>query len=127
MARNNEYMKNLDKFIGNKIYELRLSRSLSRQKLADMIDVTHQQLQKYEKGINRLSVGRLILVAQVFKVFPSYFFEGFDEKLTSFEANTQKQRSCLDLTRDFMRIANPDQQEIVKKLAHILVKTTKVA
>ena len=46
----NSSLEEIDKFIGNKIYSLRLAKGLSRQQLSKVIGVTHQQLQKYEKG-----------------------------------------------------------------------------
>ena len=49
MARKNDYIQEVDKFIGGKIYSLRLAKGLSRQQLSKVIGVTHQQLQKYEK------------------------------------------------------------------------------
>ena len=64
MARKNEYIQEVDQFVGSKIYSLRLAKGLSRQQLAEVIEVTHQQLQKYEKGINRISIGRILLNSQ---------------------------------------------------------------
>ena len=49
---------------------------LTQQQLADLIGVTYQQAHKYEKGINRVSAGRLYDVAQVLGVSISYFYEG---------------------------------------------------
>jgi transcriptional regulator with XRE-family HTH domain len=61
MARKNQYIKQVDQLIGGKISSLRLAKDYTRRQLADLIEVTHQQLQKYEKGINRISTGRLML------------------------------------------------------------------
>ena len=46
MGRKNSYLDEIDKFIGNRIYSLRLAKGLSRQQLSKVIGVTHQQLQK---------------------------------------------------------------------------------
>ena len=78
MARKNDYIQEVDKFIGGKIYSLRLAKGLSRQQLSKVIGVTHQQLQKYEKGTNRISVGRLVLIAKALSKEISYFYEGLD-------------------------------------------------
>jgi len=59
MGRKNSYLDEIDKFIGNKIYSLRLAKGLPRQELSKVIGVTHQQLQKYENGSNRVSASRL--------------------------------------------------------------------
>ena len=49
---------------------------LSQSKLADSLDVTFQQVQKYEKGANRIGASRLQQLARVLEVPPSFFFEG---------------------------------------------------
>jgi transcriptional regulator with XRE-family HTH domain len=54
MGRKNSYLDKIDKFIGQKIYSLRLAKGLSREQLSKVIGVTHQQLQKYENGTNRV-------------------------------------------------------------------------
>ena len=48
MARKNDYIVEVDKYIGGKIYSLRLAQGFSRQQLSQIIGVTHQQLQKYD-------------------------------------------------------------------------------
>ena len=53
MGRKNSYLEQIDKFIGHKIYSLRLEKGLSREQLSQVIGVTHQQLQKYETGANK--------------------------------------------------------------------------
>ena len=51
---------------------------LTQQQLADLIGVTYQQAHKYERGINRISAGRLYEIAQVLSVPIGYFFDGLD-------------------------------------------------
>ena len=70
----NKKANSIDKFIGKKVSELRLAAKMSRQELGNKIEVTHQQCQKYELGINRISASRLALVAKVFKKPIGYFF-----------------------------------------------------
>ena len=76
MARKNDYIVEVDKYIGERIYSLRLAQGFSRQQLSQIIGVTHQQLQKYEKGSNRISVGRLVLISKALDKNISYFYEG---------------------------------------------------
>ncbi len=54
----------------------RLMVGLSQSKLAELLDVTFQQVQKYEKGANRIGASRLQLLARVLDVPPAFFFEG---------------------------------------------------
>ncbi|NDE18860.1 MAG: XRE family transcriptional regulator [Alphaproteobacteria bacterium] len=64
MVRKTSQLNAIDKFIGYKIYSLRLEKGLSRQQLSKVIGITHQQLQKYENGSNRISASKLALIAK---------------------------------------------------------------
>ena len=57
-----------DKKLGEKIAKCRKALKLSRKALADKIGITHQQLQKYEKGVNRVSVSWLIDICKLLKI-----------------------------------------------------------
>jgi transcriptional regulator with XRE-family HTH domain len=121
MARKNDYIEEIDKFIGNKIYSLRLAKGLSRQQLSKVIGVTHQQLQKYEKGNNRISVGRLVLISKALDKNISYFYEGL-ETGNNETAVTQHQRMCIEVSRNFMKIENTEHQNAVNTLIKSLIK-----
>ena len=60
--------------VGAKVRALRLACGISQEGLADKLGVTFQQVQKYEKGSNRLSASRLQMVAKVLNVPISHFF-----------------------------------------------------
>ena len=121
MARQHDYIAQIDKFIGDKIYNLRLGKGLSRQQLAEAIGVTHQQLQKYEKGTNRISAGRLVLISRTLERTPEFFYEGFDENSAPQE-NTMHQRMCIEVSRNFMKLRNTDHQTAINSLLKSLVK-----
>ena len=121
MARKNDYIEEIDKFIGDKIYSLRLAKGLSRQQLSKVIGVTHQQLQKYEKGNNRISVGRLVLISKALDKNISYFYEGL-ETGNNETTVTQHQRMCIEVSRNFMKIENTEHQNAVNTLIKSLIK-----
>ncbi|NRB11094.1 MAG: helix-turn-helix transcriptional regulator [Rickettsiaceae bacterium] len=121
MVRKNNYIQEVDKFIGGKIYQLRLAKGLSRQQLSKVIDVTHQQLQKYEKGTNRISVGRLVLIAKALGKSVNYFYEGIDS-MDNEPILTQHQRMCIEVSRNFMKIENAEHQNAVNTLVKSLTK-----
>ena len=77
MARMQNKDKEIDKKMGQKLLELRLAKGLSRQQLSEVIGVTHQQLHKYERGANRISVSMLIRLSESLKVEPLYFLLDF--------------------------------------------------
>src|SRR5947209_13466355 len=66
--------------IGRKIRALRLQRGLSQSGLAEGIDLTFQQVQKYEKGANRVSAGRLQRIADLLNVPITFFYGGMGAK-----------------------------------------------
>jgi transcriptional regulator with XRE-family HTH domain len=121
MARQHDYIEEVDKFIGKNIYSLRLARGLSRQQLSGEIGVTHQQLYKYERGKNRISVGRLLLIAKELGKNISYFYEGIGE-VNNDPVTTQHQRMCIEISRNFMKIKSTEHQEAVNKLIKSLVE-----
>ena len=66
----------IDKYVGSRVRMRRLMLGMSQTKLADAIGITFQQVQKYEKGTNRMGSSRLQQVANVLKAPISFFFEG---------------------------------------------------
>ena len=60
--------------VGRRVRAFRLARNLSQSALADQLGLTFQQVQKYEKGTNRISAGRLQTIAEIFQVPVSDFF-----------------------------------------------------
>ena len=61
--------------VGSRVRSLRLQRRMSQTALADQLGITFQQVQKYEKGTNRISSSRLHQIANIFRVPEAYFFE----------------------------------------------------
>ena len=122
MSRKNDFIQKIDKFIGEKIYSLRLAKGLSRQQMAETIGVSHQQLQKYEKGLNRISIGRLILITKAFNEKIDYFYEGLEENNNIEPILTEHQRMCMEVSKNFMQIRNPEHQQAVNFLVKALVK-----
>jgi transcriptional regulator with XRE-family HTH domain len=68
----------VDKLVGRNIRVLRLAKGLSQTELADALGVTFQQVQKYEKGTNRVGSGRLLKISGILGVKITDFFEGTD-------------------------------------------------
>lgn len=67
--------KNVDKLVGENVRRLRIQRNLTLSQLAGEIGISHQQLQKYETGSNRLSAGTLFAVAAVLRVSIERLFQ----------------------------------------------------
>ena len=110
-----------DRYVAGRIRERRIMLGLSQQQMADMIGVSYQQTHKYERGINRISAGRLFEIARVLKVPVSYFFEGLGDRPEG-GTLTGRQRMCLELARNFARITNERHQEALSRLARSLAR-----
>ena len=66
----------IDKHVGARVRMRRLMVGMSQGKLGEALDVTFQQIQKYEKGANRIGASRLQQLARVLDVPPAFFFDG---------------------------------------------------
>ena|SRR6478672_10438479 len=66
----------MDKHVGRRLRMRRMMLGMSQEKLADGLGMSFQQVQKYEKGANRISASRLQQTAQILQVPVSFFFEG---------------------------------------------------
>jgi len=109
----------IDRHVGSRIRERRIMLGLSQQQMADMIGVTYQQAHKYERGINRISAGRLYEITRVLSVPIAYFFEGLELGEDDGALNP-RQRMCLELARNFASIGNQRHQEALSQLARAL-------
>ena len=66
----------IDTHVGNRIRLRRSFLRISQEKLGEQLGVSFQQVQKYEKGSNRIGAGQLFYIARQLKVDPGYFYEG---------------------------------------------------
>src|ERR1700674_2625654 len=69
----------IDDHVGGRIRERRIMLGLTQKQLAEMIGVTYQQAHKYERGINRVSAGRLYQIAGVLNAPITYFYDGIGD------------------------------------------------
>ena len=65
-----------DKHVGARVRMRRMMLSMSQEKLGDALGLTFQQVQKYEKGANRIGASRLQQIAHILQVPVSFFFDG---------------------------------------------------
>ena len=107
-----------DRHVGIRIRERRVMLGLSQQQMAELIGVTYQQAHKYERGINRISAGRLFEIAQVLRVPVGYFFEGLGDRDDA--DLPSRQRMCLEVARNFAQIKNERHQEALSQMARAL-------
>jgi len=106
-----------NQFIGTRIRERRIVHGLSLAKLAEMIGVTYQQINKYEHGINGVSAGRLYEIAHELSTPLQYFFEGLEQDERQ---PPPRQRMLLDVMRNFGEVQNEKHLEAAAELTRAL-------
>src|SRR5690349_22462530 len=72
----------IDKHVGSRVRMRRMMLSMSQEKLGDALGLTFQQVQKYEKGTNRIGASRLQQISTILQVPVAFFFEGVPEVAT---------------------------------------------
>jgi transcriptional regulator with XRE-family HTH domain len=104
--------------VGRRVRMFRLQRGLSQEKLGDALGLTFQQVQKYEKGTNRIGAGRIQRIAEILNVPVTNFFaqqkRGAAAPNEAFEL--QDSAGSLRLLRAYSRIRDPQVQQAVTHL-----------
>lgn len=77
----------VDVHVGRKLKQIRTMRRLSQTDVARELDLSFQQIQKYEIGSNRIAASRLYELSRILDVPTSYFFEGLDPDASLTKAN----------------------------------------
>lgn len=71
--------RDINLFIGSKIKAKRVALGITQNKLGEKLGIAFQQVQKYEKGRNRINMEKLLKIAKIFDVSILYFLKGYDE------------------------------------------------
>lgn len=119
MVDNKKKPNPIDVHVGSRIRFRRNMLGMSQEKLGESLGITFQQIQKYEKGTNRVGASRLQAIASILDVPVSFFFEdapggqpggteGFaEESATTFVVDFLNSAEGIQLNRAFARITNP--------------------
>ena len=106
---------NFNKHLGSKLKLRRLALGLTQTKVAKAINVTFQQIQKYEKGTNGVSSSRLMQLSQFLKVPITYFYEDFkDFKDVGSISETSEDLSFSFLVKTFSKLSQVDKDRILQ-------------
>ena len=109
--------ENFNIHLGKKLRMRRLSLGLTQTKVAQAINVTFQQIQKYEKGTNGVSSNRLMQLSQFLKVPIIYFFEDFKEfKDVIADSETNEDLNYSFLSRTFASLSKTQKEKILQIL-----------
>ena len=110
--------ENFNKHLGSKLKTRRLALGLTQTRVAKAINVTFQQIQKYEKGINGVSSIRLLQLSNYLKVPINYFFEDYPEYSTNNIQKAGEGSTSINynfLVKMFSEL-NPEQKVKLQKL-----------
>jgi len=120
----------VDIHVGSKVRQRRTLLGLSQEKLGEAVGLTFQQIQKYERGANRIGSSRLFDLSRVLDVPVSYFFEDIPEQLGGKNEATQEtnddssnplaKRETLELVRAYYRIPAASVRKRLFELAKSL-------
>ncbi|MDA8232124.1 MAG: helix-turn-helix domain-containing protein [Magnetospirillum sp.] len=125
----------IDVHVGGRVRLRRTLLGMSQEKLGEALGLTFQQVQKYERGANRIGASRLFDLSRVLDVPVSFFFDdmsgeveqlsprlmsGLTEEPATFEADPMTKRETLELVRAYYRIIDPQVRKRVLDLARAL-------
>lgn len=122
-----------DKHVGRKIKLKRSSLGITQGELGDMLGVTFQQIQKYEKGDNRIGAGKLYEISTILNVPVSYFFDGLENNKLNLKDNEEgssydttlsnvPEKEVSTLLKFFIKIKDKKIRDSVTELAKSLSK-----
>ena len=120
----------VDLHVGGRVRVRRKFLGISQESIASAIDLTFQQVQKYERGSNRISASKLFEIGKILKVPIDYFFEGLDEgeQIQSFSKSHSEQfvhgflmtTEGIELAEAFPRIRNAKLRRRILELVRTL-------
>jgi transcriptional regulator with XRE-family HTH domain len=130
----------IDVHVGSRVRLRRTLLGMSQERLGDALGLTFQQVQKYERGVNRIGASRLFDLSRVLDVPISFFFDdmpdamggsatamrrglGLSESQDGFEDDTLHRRETLELVRAYYRITDPAVRKRVFDLIKSLTPT----
>jgi transcriptional regulator with XRE-family HTH domain len=126
----------VDQHVGSRVRLRRMLLGMSQERLGQSIGITFQQVQKYEKGVNRIGASRLLRISEILDVPVQFFFEeaphvdgrrapGMAEADSeTFILEFLNSREGIELNRAFVKIADPKVRRSVVNLVRSLSATS---
>ena len=112
----------IDGHVGSRVRTRRTLLGLSQEMLGEALGISFQQLQKYERGSNRISASRLYHLSKILDVPVSYFYEDMADEQTgpqtqpTEEGDTMHKRETLELVRAYYRIENAAVRQRLREM-----------
>lgn len=122
----------VDVYVGTRLKIRRSELGLSQNRIGELTGITFQQVQKYEKGLNRIGSSRLYEFAKILKVPVSYFFEQYEvafgsngvlcDNKANFDDNDISEKEIVTLIKNFSAIKDVNVRKSIITLAKTLSK-----
>lgn len=121
LEQSSRLAKRVDEHVGERIRERRTTLGLTQEQLAAALNISYQQIQKYETGANRVSAGRLYEIATHLDAEVGYFFDGLAPTVRSGPMpHGGRSRITIELVRNFSEIDDHDIRNAVSSLVKTL-------
>ncbi len=112
--------RRVDAHVGKRVRKRRTELGLTQEHLALELEISYQQVQKYETGANRISAGRLYQIGRKLSVEMGYFFEGLVESADAGPitplGHGGGNRATIEIARNFAQISDPDVRSALNGL-----------
>ncbi len=111
----------IDVHVGSRVRVRRTLMGLNQTQLGEKLGITFQQIQKYERGFNRISASRIYQLSQILDVPVSFFFDELvDEAKAGSPDDISLKRETLELVRAYYRITDPEARTSVNELTRAM-------
>lgn len=117
-----------DVYVGRRVREARVAKGLSQTDLGDRLGVSFQQVQKYEKGTNRIGASRLLQTAKALNVTVDYFFDGLeDAAIDEPPLNAKLSRKAITTATKLHQISDDAMRREIIRLIDVAAESSATA
>ena len=103
--------------MGKRLREARNLRRVGQERLAEQLGLTFQQIQKYEKGANRIAASRLLSIAQFLRLPVEFFYEGALDEDGPRDPSAAEER---ELLRTVLAVRSPENRRLLREMARVM-------
>lgn len=110
----------MDIHVGSRVRLRRMMRGMSQDKLGERLGLTFQQVQKYEKGVNRIGASRLFDISRILEVSVQFFYDDFGDGESGMIGLAETTEGYGDERADFLAtLSTPDGMQLCRSFAKI--------
>src|ERR671939_183519 len=107
----------VDRHVGRRVRAGRTLRGMGQEKLGELLGVTFQQIQKYEKGANRIVASRLLAIAKILDLPIVFFYDGAPEGADGTDNSDVTER---ELLQSILAVRSPENRRLLRDMARVM-------